>query len=113
LVRYIDLSEVHENVIADDVFSVVIGEEWSTVRGDAGDNVGVIEAHETKGRGETFLVIRLAGVGMSRCIVGNALGDGGRVIEGGMIRRVTEFRGGSRITVVNGVVAVVPKVTEV
>jgi len=91
----------------------VIGEEWGTVRGDAGDDIGVIEAHETKGRGETFLVIRLAGVAVGRCIVGNALRDSGRVIEGGMIRRVTEFRGRSRITVIDGVVAAVPKITEV
>jgi hypothetical protein len=62
LVRYIDLSEIHENVLVDDALPVVVGEEWGTVRGDAGNDIGIVEAHETKGRGETFLIIRLAGV---------------------------------------------------
>jgi hypothetical protein len=44
---------------------------------------------------------------MGRWIIGYALGDGRRVIEGGMIRRMTELRGKrSRIAVVNGVVMV-------
>ena len=64
----------------------MVGEEWSAVGSDTGDDVGVIEAHETKGRGETFLIIRPAGVTMGRWIVGDALGDGRGVIEGGMIR---------------------------
>jgi len=56
-------------------------------------------------------MIRLAGVAV--VIIGYALGDGGRVIEGGMIRRMTELRGRSRIAIVDGVMAVVPKVTKV
>ena len=50
---------------------------------------------------------------MGRWIVGYALGDSRGVIEGGMIRRVTELRGGCRIAVVNGLVAAVPKVIEI
>lgn len=72
-----DLSEIHENVLID-VLSIVIREEWGTVRGDAGNNIRVVEAHETEGRGEALLIIRFAGVGW---IVRHALGDGGRVIE--------------------------------
>lgn len=64
LIRYIYLSEVHEHVLSDDVLPVVIGKEWSAVRGDAGNDVRVVEAHETKSRGETLLIIGFAGVGM-------------------------------------------------
>lgn len=66
LVRHVDLSEVHENILAGDVLSVVVGEERSAIRGDAGNDVGVVETHETKGGGETLLVFRLAGVTMNR-----------------------------------------------
>jgi hypothetical protein len=92
----------------------VVGEEWSTIRGDSGNDVGIVEAHETKGRGETLLIIRFSGVAVGRRILGNALGDGGRVIEG-MIGRVTELggRNGSRIAIVNGVVTVIPKVVKI
>jgi len=70
LVGCIGFSEVHENVFAYDALPIVVGKEWSTVRSDACNDVGVIKTHETKGRGEAFLVIRLAGVSMSGRIVG-------------------------------------------
>ena len=60
----------------------MVGEEWSAVGGDAGNDVWVVEAHETKGRGETFLVIRFAVVPLGRGIVGYALRDSGGVIKG-------------------------------
>jgi len=66
LVRYIDLSEIHENVLSNDILTVVVREEWSTVRGDASDDVWVVEAHEAKGGGETFLVVGFAVVPMGR-----------------------------------------------
>lgn len=69
LIGHIDLSEIHEDVLVDDAVSVMIGEERRTVRGDAGNDVGVVEAHEAKGRGETLLIIRFAGVGLSGSIV--------------------------------------------
>ena len=53
----VDLSEIHENVVVDDALSIMIGEEWSTVRSDAGNDIRIVEAHETKGRRETLLVI--------------------------------------------------------
>jgi hypothetical protein len=70
LIRYIDLSKVHEDIFADDALSIMVGEEWSTVRGDASDDVGVVEAHETKGRGETLLIDRFTVVPMGRWVVG-------------------------------------------
>ena len=91
----------------------MVGEEWGTVRSDTGNDVGVVETHETKGGGETFLIIRLAGAAMGRWIIRYTLGDGRGVIEGGMIRRMTELRGRSRIAIVNGVVMIVPKVVKV
>lgn len=69
LARYIDLSEIHENVLVDDALSIVVGEEWSTVRGDAGNDIRVVEAHETKGRRETLMIVRFAGVWMGRRVV--------------------------------------------
>jgi len=113
LVRYIGLPDIHQNVLADDAFPVVVGEERSTVRSDTGNDIGIVETHETKGRGETFLIIRLAGVAMGRWIIGYALRDGRGVIEGGMIRRMTELGGRSRIAVVNGVVTIESEVTKV
>ena len=114
LVMCIDLSEIHENILADDALSIVVGEEWSAVRGDASNDVGIVETHETKGRGEALLVLRLTGVTMGGWIVRYALGDGGGIVEG-MIGRVTELRGrnGSRIAVINGFVVAVPKVVKV
>ena len=53
----INFSEIHENILADEVLSIVVGEERDAVRGYAGNDVGVVEAHATKGRWETFLVI--------------------------------------------------------
>jgi len=91
----------------------VVGEERSPVRSDTGNDIGIVKAHETKGRGETFLIIRLAGVAMGRWIIGYALGDGRGVIEGGMIRRMTELGGRSRIAVVNRVVTIEPEVAKV
>ena len=91
----------------------MVGEKWSAVRCDTGNDVGIVKTHETKSRGETLLIIRLAGVVMGRWIVGYALGDSRGVIEGGVIRRVTELRGGCRIAVVNGLIAAVPKVVEI
>ena len=111
----ISLSEVHENVLADKALSIMVGEERNAVRGDAGDDVGVVEAHAAKGRWEAFLVIRLACVTMSGWVVGHALGDGRGIVKRGMVRRVTKFRGrnGSRVTIVNGVAALVSKVVRV
>jgi len=115
LVMSIDLSEIHENILADEALSIVVGEERNAVRGDAGDDVGVVEAHATKGRWEAFLVIRLASVTVNGWVVGHALGDGRGIVKGGMIRRVTKFRGrnGSRIAIVDGVAALVSKVVRV
>lgn len=93
LIMHIDLAEIHEDVLANETLSIVVGEEWDAVRGDAGNDVGVVEAHATKGRGEAFSVIRLAGVAMCRWIIGHALGDGRRIVEGGVIGRVAELRG--------------------
>lgn len=111
----IDLSEVHENVLADETLSIVVGEERNAVRGDTGDDVGVVEAHATKGRWEALLVIRLAGITMSRWVVGHALRYGRGVVKGGMVGRVTKFRGrnGSRIAIVNRVAALVSKVVRI
>jgi len=91
----------------------MVGEERCTVRSDTGNDIWIVKAHETKGRGETFLIIRFAGVAMGRWIIGYALGDGRRVIERGMIRRMTELGGRSRIAVVNGIVTIEPEVAKV
>lgn len=66
LIRHVNLAEIHEYVLADGVLSIMVGEERGTVRGNAGDDVGVVKAHETKSRRETFLVIRFAGAPVGR-----------------------------------------------
>lgn len=113
LIRNVNLAKIHEYVLVD-VLSVMVGEERGTVRGDAGDDVGVVKAHETKSRRETFMIIRFAGVPVGRWIIGCTLGDGGRIVER-MVGRVTELgsRNGSRVTVINGVVVVEPQVVRV
>lgn len=114
LIRYIDLTKIHENVLANDILPVVVGEERSTVRGDASNDIGVIKAHKPKGGREPLLIVGFACVPMGRWIIGYTLGDSRGVVEG-MIGGVTEFRcgNGSGIAIIDGVVVVVPEIVKV
>ena len=100
LVRHVDLSKIHENTLADEVLSIVAGGEWTVVRCDAGNGVGIVEIRDIKGRGESFLGFPPTGVAMGRWVVVYASGGGRGIIEG-MIGQLAELRGrsGSRITV--------------